>query len=234
MLLKTNNHSHLQGEHLQDASGQSQERPVKVIVEDEDYLKAISIIREWEDKQPKQNTKQPKKKAYSILQIFIGAVIGTAITSYLNYTPVSEKGIDYNSDSINDVVYQYNGTRPKSTEIDRNLDGEIDLKHEYSYQGLIQSSEADEDFNGSFETVITYYNGNAQLTRSDTTGDGFYDYQIEYKNGIKSKASFINEATQLPIKINYYDNFKLIKSELILDNKQNNIVTDFDNIEERQ
>ncbi|MCJ8314396.1 MAG: DUF2007 domain-containing protein [Pseudomonadales bacterium] len=233
MLLQSNIHSHLQGDHLQNAVTQTQENAVKVIVEDEDYLKAISIIREWEDKQPKSKKTKAKKKLYSISQIFIGITIGVAITSYINLTPLTVEGIDYNNDSINDVVYLYNGTRPKSTTVDRNLDGVIDLKLHYSYKGLIKSTEADDDFNGSFETIISYKNGNIQLKRSDTSGDGFYNYQISYNNGVKNKTTFIDSSTQLPIKIQYYNDFNLIKSELISSNNTNNIITVYDKNEEQ-
>ena len=234
MLLQSNIHSHLQGDHLQNATGKVQENAVKVIVEDDNYLKSITIIRDWEDKQPKSKKTESKKKSYSILQIVIGIVIGTVITSYLNLTPLSEEGIDYNHDSINDVVYLYNGTRPQSTRIDRNLDGDMDLKHKYSYQGLIKTSEADEDFNGSFETLISYENGNILLKQSDTTGDGFYNYHIGYKNGVKYKSTFIDSVTKFPIKIQYYNSFKLTKSELILNNQENNIISHYDENEELQ
>jgi len=207
MLIQANIHSHLQGEQLKNSIEGLQTNAIKVIIEDHDYLKAIAIIRDWEDKQPKQKKEKTTKinPTLSLFQIFIGFILGTLLTMYLFMSPISEQGIDYNMDGVIDHVNILNGSRLKSSSIDRNFDGTADLKHNFNYQGVIKFSEADEDFNGTFETNMTY--------KSDTTGDGYPDYQIQFEHGVIKQAMRVDPQSKLPIHIQTYDKFKVIDTK---------------------
>ena len=206
----------IDGEYLQGGIGELQAIGViRVMIEDNDYAEGKSIIQEWDAKQPILETQKlviKKKGGFSAGIIgFVCGVIAMAI--YYN-TPVTDDGIDYNGDGVLDEKWIYVNHLISKTEIDRNLDGEIDFIYLFDRKGLIESSSSDEDFNGTFETEAYYDHGNAVWQKSDTTGDGFKDYRIDFKHGIAQTIRFVDPDTKRVIKTQEYGPLLLKKAQV--------------------
>ncbi len=204
------------GEYLQGGVGELQAIGiVRVMVDDEDYLDAKAIIKEWDENQPVQDPKRRPEKKQSRIGLFIGGIVCGAIAMSLYYhTPVTEDGVDNNGDGRLDEKWTYVNHLLSKTEIDRNFDGKIDFISKFDRKGLIYSSYADEDFNGTFETEISYENGNPVEQVSDTTGDGFNDYKISFEYGAVETASFIDPSSKKTVKVQHFGPFKLEKAEV--------------------
>jgi hypothetical protein len=209
----------IDGEFLQGGVGEIQTMGfVRVMIEDQDYLQGKAIIEDWEANQPaEEDQKIIIKKQSSFTAWLIGLVVGVSATVFFYHTPVDEGGVDYNGDGKLDETWTYTHYKLSKTEIDRNLDGVVDLVYDYDRFGNTKSSLSDDDFNGSFETDILYEFNNGLLQKSDTTGDGFKDYIVRYEYGLAKQFEFINPATAKPLKIQYFDNLKLVRAEVDTD-----------------
>jgi hypothetical protein len=160
------------GEFLQGGIGEIQTMGfVRVMIEDQDYLQGKAIIEDWEANQPaEEDQKIIIKKQSSFTAWLIGLVVGVSATIFFYHTPVDEGGVDYNGDGKLDETWTYTHYKLSKTEVDRNFDGMIDVIYEYDRFGDTESSLSDDDFNGSFETDITYRFNSAVQQQSDTTG----------------------------------------------------------------
>lgn len=224
----------IDGEYLQGGVGELQAiGVVRVMVEEPDYPEARKIIDDWDAMQPREKEQPaPQKKSGFGLGLF-GFILGAGSMIAYYQTPVTKDGIDYNDDGILDEKWTYVNYRISKTKIDRNLDGSIDIVYSFDRKGIIKSASSDEDFNGSFETDVYYKHGNVLWQKSDTTGDGFKDYDVSYNTGGLSKATFINPSNNQAIKIQQFSPFRLISAEV--DTTQDGVMDTFykyDNIEE--
>ncbi len=206
----------IDGEYLQGGVGELQAMGVvRVMIEESDYAEAKKIIDEWDKNQPEQEaqTKTLKKKS-SFSSGVIGFLCGIAAMAIFYNTPVTDDGIDYNGDGSLDEKWTYVNYLISKTELDRNLDGKTDFIYLFDRKGLIESSSSDEDFNGTFETDIYYDYGNAIWQKSDTTGDGYKDYRIDFKHGLAETITFLNPETNKAIKVQHYGPIKLKSAEI--------------------
>ena len=224
----------IDGEYLQGGVGELQAIGiVRVMIDEADYQDAQLIIQEWDAKQPTQESKPPPKEKSRFGAGVIGFLCGITAMAIYYHTPVTDDGIDYNGDGKFDEKWTYVNYLISKTELDRNFDGNVDLVYSFDRKGIIDSSSSDEDFNGTFETEIHYDYGNAIWQKSDTTGDGFQDYKINYKNGIAETISFIDPTSNKIIKTQEYGPFKLQMAEV--DSTGNGIIDtvyEYNHIEE--
>lgn len=236
LLEQSNIEAHIHGEHLQGGVGELQAVGiVRVMVVDEDVLKAKEIVIEWDKKQPESDTKvpEPVKSSNGLGKLFLGIIVGAISVGIYYNTPVNYDGIDFNNDGTLDVRWTFKNYRSTRTEVDRDLDGKVDFVDYFNSKGWVKESLADDDFNGSFETKYFYNKGNLSLQKSDLDGDGFEEYQGEFVNGVLSKYKFINPITNSVVKVQYYEVGKLIRSEY--DSNKDGIidtVTKYDEYEE--
>ncbi len=205
------------GEYLPGAVG---ELPalglVRVLVNDTDYQQANSVIEKWENSQVESPVKETVKHKSS--SVFGAAVVGftlgiTVMTIYHN-TPITNDGIDYNGDGLLDEKWTYVNYIISKAEQDRNSDGVFDAIYKYDRNGFIKSSLLDEDFDQIFETELRYKNRNVTQQISDTDANGVRDYIAIYEHGVFVQDSILDQVTLNPIKVSYYDPFKIQKSEL--------------------
>ncbi len=206
----------IDGEYLQGGVGELQAIGiVRVMIDENDFVDAYKIIREWDSTQPEQEV-QPTtiKTKSSSISTFLGFACGVAVTFVYFSTPVTEDGIDYNGDGRLDEKWTYVNYRPSKTVIDRNFDGKTDSIYLFDSQGLLKTSSSDDDFNGTFETDIYYEYGSAVWQKSDTTGDGYKDYITNFKYGLIDTITFFDSVTQNAVKVQSFGKFKLKSAKI--------------------
>lgn len=206
----------IDGEYLQGGAGELQAmNMVRVLVDESDYKKAQEIINAWEATQVvKETTEKPGNATSGIGSgIFFGILIGAGATFWSYNSPVTLDGIDHNNDGKLDDKKIYKDNRLRSVEKDRNLDGRTDTVHSYDYKGRLYKSELDDDFDGVYESTVTYKRGNPILQESDLNNDGEIDYRMLFNNGVLYEVEIIDPASRIPRKIQTYKLNKLISSE---------------------
>lgn len=206
--------SRIDGEFLQGGAGELQAfGVVRVMVDEEVYPQARSIIESLEESQPTQEyaTQSPAPVRSSRPTGLVGFFVGVAVTAIFYHHPVTEDGLDYNDDGWLDEKWVYVDDRMSTYYKDRNFDKEYDLITSFDHRGLIKSEESDEDFNGTFETRTKYFRGNAILQESDADGDGFYDRRTEAEYGQIRRVQFYDPAISrsAPVKIQYFGPFSM-------------------------
>jgi hypothetical protein len=209
--------SRIDGEYLQGGAGELQAmNMVRVLVNEVDYTSAQSVIDEWDSTQiekteiPVQATNS--KSSAVAAGLFIGLIAGAGITYSAYNTPVSINGIDHNDDGKMDEKWIYRDDRISSIEIDRNLDGVIDLVSSYNRKGRIYKSKLDDNFDGVFESLITYERGNPILTEVDIDNDGAADHRTYFRDGVFYKVEIFDPASGVTRKIQNYKLNKLVSS----------------------
>lgn len=205
------------GEYLQGAIGELPAAGlVRVMVEEQDYAAAKAVIEKWDAVQPLHEPLPVDRKAGSRFNIFmIGLCAGIALAYAYYQSPVSREGVDHNGDGVLDDRWSYaRSDRPLTNEVDRNLDGKIDYVAGFNRFGTIASVESDDDFNGVFESRTTYRQGNAELSETDTNGDGFRDLKTNFEYGVVISTEYIYPATGLPYRMEYFRLGKMTHAEL--------------------
>lgn len=227
------------GEYLQGAmGGLPATGNVRVTVMPQDVEEAKKIIAEWESIRPPDApapTKQPATSGQKVSYFMAGAVVAAAIAMFLLFRfPGTSEGFDYDGDGKLDETYYWQGSLISKIEHDRNRDGNIDLRGLYGLDGVVESVEADNDFNGTFEQTIKYVDGNPVVDRVDSSGDGSRDIENIYQNGVLTESELFDPLTNRRIKINHYDAFgKLVESEFDSDgNGSFDLKTTYDAFEE--
>jgi len=206
----------IEGEYLQGGVGELQAMNfVRVLVDESDYDKAMTVIEEWDATQI-DNTEAytPDSKSSGLgAGIFIGVLIGAGLTFWAYNSPVTVGGIDYNNDGQLDEKYTYKDNRIVRVETDRNLDSNTDSISYYNYKGLIHRTETDDDFDGTYETTYKYQRGNVLSQESDTDQDGHIDYFAYFSNGLLSVVEITGPESDSPRKKQLYKMNKLVGAE---------------------
>jgi antitoxin component YwqK of YwqJK toxin-antitoxin module len=83
----------------------------------------------------------------------------------------------------------------------------------FDRNGTIESAESDDNFDGVFESQTIYRLGNPQLIETDTDGDGYRDFKMNFVNGVLVSDEYIYPTTGLPQKIDYFKSGRLTHSE---------------------
>lgn len=205
----------IDGEYLQGGVGELQAIGlVRVMIEEHDYPRAKAFLDEWESTQVQTATPRDMQSTNRIGFLIIGFLCGIVAMAILNQTPVTEDGIDFNGDGVLDETWTYVNYAIARSEVDRNLDGKVDLISKFNRQGLLQSSQADDNFDGDFETEISYKNNNPASLQSDTSGDGVVDLSLSFNHGVLETATFLDRFSKKPVKVQYFDPFKVKKAEV--------------------
>jgi hypothetical protein len=213
--------AHIQGEHLQGAMGELPAAGlVRLVVAEPDYARARELVDRWDAEQPPQvREQQPRTgKSTSVIVFLLGLAMGVGGTSAYFRSPVRPDGIDHNRDGLLDEKWTYSASgRLVESEVDRNLDGRVDYVSRTDRQGLTETVESDDDFNGVFETRMGFRLGNVETVEADTDGDGYRDLRSAYTNGILASTEYINPSTGLPLRVEHFRLGKLLHAEVDTD-----------------
>jgi hypothetical protein len=204
----------VEGEYLQGGVG---ELPagglVRVLVADQDVAAARSVIAEWDARQERMEPVPQSRGARGFGGFVLGVLAGTALVIWAYHTPVTEDGIDYDDNGTLDERHHYQGDRLHRVEQDRNLDGKTDFIQIYNLRGLIDYTRADDDFDGDFETKITYVRGNPVRKEADTNGDGMTDLRADYVDGVLAEVELFGPDGRTPRKRQRFDLGRLVSAE---------------------
>lgn len=199
--------AHVQGEHLQGAMGELPAAGlVRLLVDEDDHAAARALIDRWEAAQPADTPPRAKTGGSGRARWFvIGLALGLAGMYAAVKTPVSTDGVDHNRDGLLDEEWTYapSGAAVKM-QADRNLDRKVDYIQHHDLRGRPASAEADDDFDGVFETRLRYRDGNTELTETDTDGDRYFELKSYFADGVLQTTETLNPRTGLPLKVEHY------------------------------
>ena len=204
------------GEYLQGGVGELPAAGlVRVMVEEEDYAAAKAVVDKWDAAQPAEKSAHPPGKTRSRRGAFVAGLAVGVLMAYAYYrAPVSFEGADHNRDGVLDDKLTYApGGRPVRNAVDRNLDGKIDYVLVMGRSGIAEYVESDDNFDGIFESKMTYRLGNPSLMESDTDGDGYRDFKTVFVNGVVASTEYIYPVTGLPQRIEYFRLGKMTHAE---------------------
>ena len=208
------------GEYLQGGIGELPAAGlVRVMVEEQDYAAAKAIIDKWDAVQPLHvPVPAPRKAGSRFGALLLGVVAGAAISYAYHRGPVMTEGIDYTGNGVLDERWTFApGGRTVKYDIDRNRDGKVDYITRFSRDGTIDFVDADDNFDGVFESRTHYRQGNPELTETDTDKDGFRDFKTNFEHGVIVSFEYIYPATGRPQKIEYLKPGKNTHAELDTD-----------------
>ena len=206
----------IEGEYLQGGVGELQAMNfVRVTVDEADYDRARTVIDDWDATQVESTVATTTANRVTGIGtgVIIGLLIGAGLTYWAYNSPVTVQGIDHNNDGRLDEQYVYRDDRIVRVETDRNLDSKTDTISHYNLKGLLYKTEADDDFDGVYETTYKYQRGNVHTQESDLNQDGHIDYLAWFDNGLLSEIIITGPDPDSPRKKQRYQMNKLVGAE---------------------
>jgi hypothetical protein len=198
--------AHIHGEYLQGGMGELPAAGlVRLAVDDADVDRARALLTSWEQNQPAESlaiTQKASARHGRFSAGLVGLAFGVALTTAYFKAPARVDGFDHNHDGVLDEKWTDSVSRQALRyEVDRNLDGKVDLISWFDKHGLMTVTEADDDFNGSFESRSTHKNNQLLSAETDTDGDGFPDLRQRYEHGVLTHSETIRPNTGLPLRV---------------------------------
>lgn len=180
---------------------------VRLVVEDEDFDRARSVIERWEATQapePRQAAAAPDRRGSPWSWGLGGLVLGAGLCLAALRAPVQDGGIDHNGDGVLDERWTYSlAGVALGAEVDRNFDRRTDLRLRYNLDGELAVEERDDDFDGQFETRTTFRMNQAQRTEADTDGDRMIDAVTHYTHGVASRLASLDPRSGAPTRVEH-------------------------------
>ncbi|WP_255323014.1 DUF2007 domain-containing protein [Lysobacter sp. K5869] len=127
-----------------------------------------------------------------VFALVIGALAGALATGAALRPAGSTQDVDYNGDGIADERLSYEGERLVRIDTDRNTDGGFDLITRFDGDGLTDSIEEDQDFNGVRETATRLEKGLLVTRSADYDGDGVPERQENYRQGVLQNVEWLD------------------------------------------
>lgn len=193
---------------------------VRLVVEDDDYEQARTIIKKWEATEtPTAEPAIAKPPTKAISAALGGLLIGVVGSYFFFHVPINGDGIDHNHDGTLDERWRYStsGAFLGST-MDRNFDRKVDYKNYTNQKTEVVSAESDDDFDGVFETKIQIKGGNFEHIEVDTDGDTLPNLKSDYTHGIIASTEYINPLSGSPVRVEHYHLGELKTAEIDTDN----------------
>lgn len=211
----------LDGAYLEGAIGELPAAGlVRLVVEDEDYERARALLMAWEAANaPAPPTPQtPPAHKSRIGAALIGLAVGVAGATFYFRAPVGSDGIDFDGDGVLDETWTYSPEGViREVRTDRNRDRKVDFIVRYGSGGAPEVSESDDDFNGTFEMISTFVQGNIQIAETDTDGDGVADLKTYFRQGVASEVVILDKYTGLPLRVETLRFGKIVHADIDFD-----------------
>lgn len=220
--------AHIQGEALSgDVGGLPAMALLQIQTADEDYEAARKILLDWEKRQrasepPASETPKARLPILALgLMLLIGLAAGWILKERMTALPIdaAEVGFDDNGDGVPDgrLFFRVGATRAYKVEDDNNFDGVVDDRIRYDTRGTVLRQELDQDFDGFFETIVSFENGNVVLWEVDTDKNGVADIVFHHRLGLLQRAEYWDSGVGRIVRTEYFEDFRLIRSEHDLD-----------------
>lgn len=214
--------AHIHGEHLQGAVGELPAAGlVRLVVDEDDYIRARSLIEDWERSQPQDTpirTARTSPSSRLPLVFAAGTLLGVGLMWAFYRVPVSVDGVDHDGDGALEERYHYSASgTPVRSEVDRNGDGRIDLVTRYDRRGQPDTAESDDDFDGQFDGRWFYKAGNPVLAEFDSDGDGAFELRTRYVHGVAVSTEFLDPHTGLALRVEHYRGGRIVRAQLDMD-----------------
>lgn len=205
--------AHIHGEALQGAIGEMPAAGlIRLMVHEHDYDAGRGVIERWEsaqivEEEPAALPRPPAaRKSFGLWPLLAGVVIGVGLTYAAYRAPASVDGMDYNRDGVLDERWTYSPIGIiLTTEIDRNLDSKVDFIVHHGARGLPTSAQADDNFDGTFESQQGYVGGNVGFVETDRDGDGHPDLRWTYDNGVLDTIEYLQPASASPVRVEHHE-----------------------------
>jgi hypothetical protein len=216
---------HVLGGHLQGAIGELPAAGlVRVTVDETDFDRAKPLIDAWNLAQPLHGDPSDSQagtrhggKGWQMLAL--GLLVGIGGTYAALRMPVRQDGLDHNKNGVLDEVWTHaaNGAAIKY-EADRNLDGRADYIGRYGPGGqMTETAALDDDFDGVFETQMTYSHNSPDLSQTDTDGDGFADLATRFRHGVPEQITYLSPVTGQPLRVEHMRLGKVLEADVDAD-----------------
>ncbi|NDP47753.1 MAG: hypothetical protein GZ085_05030 [Sulfuriferula multivorans] len=88
--------------------------------------------------------------------------------------------------------------------VDRNFDRKADYRTHANQKPNLVTTEADDDFDGVFESKYRVKAGSFAYGEVDTDGDSYPDLKYYYKHGVLESTEYINSYSGLPVRVEHY------------------------------
>lgn len=218
--------AHIHGEALQGGVGDLPASGLlQLLVADEQHEQARQVIRNWEKASTPAETVD--RRGLTMLASAIVFLVGLAGGWMLrdaaanNAVPleVNEDRLDLNGDNRDDLTYFFRigAAYAHRSEGDRNFDGRTDYVERFGADGIIESHEADDNFDGVFETRTSYRAGKPIQTLIDSSGQTLVGVTIRYENGVIRREEITDFRTGRIVRVNHYASLRLERAEIDLD-----------------
>lgn len=194
------------GEHLQGAIGELPAAGlVRLVVAEEDHARAREIIERWEATAVVDPVQRPApSSSRHVVWGLVGLLVGGALCFAWLRAPARELETDRNKDGIVDERWEYSLARaPLENTLDRNFDSRMDVRFFFDAQGDVTRSETDDDFDGVFESRHQFRFNESVRSEVDTDGDKLIDLVMDYRNGVLATASYLQPLTGQPTRIEH-------------------------------
>ena len=220
LLLQEGISTRIDGAYLQGGVGELPASGlVRLVVEEHDYERGRDVIKRWEATEVPISI-APSSPPSKVLGAAIASLLIGVVGAYAFFhVPVAVDGNDYNGDGVLDERWNYSASGVfLGSIIDRNFDRKADYLTHANLKGHLVSAEADDDFDGIFESKYRFKAGDYEFGEVDTDGDSYPDLKHYYKHGVLESAEFINPYSGLPVRVEHYRLGKLTSSEVDTDN----------------
>lgn len=214
LLMQEGIEGRVDGEYLPGGVGELQAiNLVRVMVDESNYERAAGVIKAWEAIEVDKEERARIKPSNGVSVFLLGVVVGGGLIYWAYNSPVTEDGIDMNGDGVLDEKWIYKDNRISRTEVDRNFDGNVDVIYNFDRKGILEVSKQDDDFDGTFESVIRFDDGLIQTQESDLNKDGNIDFKVHYRYGNIDEIIILGEGQDVRKKRQNYNMGKLISAE---------------------
>ena len=212
--------SRLDGAHLQGGVGELPASGlVRLVVSEEDFSAARAVIDDWESVHVTDPIPAPARRVSTgFAGALVGLLVGVAAACAYFRVPAPGDGIDHDGDGSLDERWFVSAAGTKiRTEFDRDFDGNTDLIHRFDREGRLDASDADDNFDGAFETKWNYVRGNATYGEVDSDGDAAPDLLLRLRNGVLDSTEYLVPGNAEPVRKEYFDLGRLTTAEVDTD-----------------